>query len=271
MSARKNLAGMKFGRLTVIESAPNTVSPSGKIRTRWICKCDCGKDCIVKTDHLRAGLTRSCGCLSEENRRTCNKTHGMAGTRIYKEWNSMRGRCNNPNNKRYGIYGGRGIKVCEEWNNSFEAFQKWAMENGYTDELTIERIDVNGNYCPENCCWIPFSQQARNRRTSLRVIDKDGEEKLAMDIAERNGISMRIVSARIHGGWDINEALNTPLIPQTLKRSVEQISILTGEVIATYKSIGEASRAIGTDRSDISRCCSGGRNKAGGYAWRYAE
>lgn len=260
---------MKFGRLTVIEAAPNFVSPSGKIRTRWVCKCDCGNDCIVRTEHLRAGLTRSCGCLSEESRRTCNRTHGLTGTRIYYEWGGMKGRCNNPKDKRYGAYGGRGIKVCEEWNNSFEAFQKWAIENGYTDDLTIERIDVNGNYCPENCCWIPFSQQARNRRTSLRVIDKDGQEKLAMDIAKRNGIAMRNVCARIHRGWDMDEALNTPLIPQTLKRSVQQISLLTGEVISVYKSIGEASKASGAERSGISRCCSGERNKAGGYAWRY--
>ena len=195
----------------------------------------------------------------------------MTGTRIYYEWTGMKGRCNNPNYNGYHRYGGRGIKVCEEWNNSFEAFQKWAMNNGYTDELTIERIDVNGNYCPENCCWIPFNEQAKNRRTSLRVIDKDGKEKLAMDIAERNGIAMRNVCARIHDGWDINEALNTPLISQTLKRSVKQISLFTGEVIEVYKSIGEASRAIGVDRSSISRCCSGSRTKAGGYAWRYAE
>lgn len=272
MSARKNLTGMKFGRLTVIEPASNFVTPtSGKVRSRWLCKCDCGNTCIVKTDYLHAGRTRSCGCLSEENRRTCNKTHGLSGTRIYNEWNSMKGRCNNPKNKRYDTYGGRGIKVCKEWNNSFEVFQKWAMENGYTDELTIERIDVNGNYCPENCCWIPFNEQAKNRRTSLRVIDKDGKEKLAMDIAERNGIAMRNVCARIHDGWDINEALNTPLISQTLKRSVKQISLFTGEVIEVYKSIGEASRAIGVDRSSISRCCSGSRTKACGYAWRYAE
>lgn len=269
MSKRLDLVGVRFGRLVVIEREESAVSKSGKVRGRWLCQCDCGNECIVKTEHLRAGLTRSCGCYAREIR--SRKTHGLAGTRIYTEWISMKDRCNNPNNSRYYRYGARGIKVCEEWVNSFENFYKWATGNGYTDKLTIERKNVDGDYCPDNCCWIPFREQAINRSTSLKIVDTDGKEKLAMDIAERNGIDMNVVRARVYKGWDMNDALNTPLIQQTVRRPVEQISLLTGEVIAVYKSIGEASKSTGVDRSSISRCCSGERNKVGSYAWRYAE
>lgn len=267
-----NLIGKRFGRLVVLERAESVVNKSGKIRGRWLCKCDCGNTKIILTDSLTGGNTKSCGCYNLECIKNRAKKHGMAGKRIYVEWNSMKSRCFNKNNKSYTRYGGRGITVCDEWlgEHGFENFYEWAVNNGYRDNLTIERKNVNGDYCPENCCWIPANEQAKNRRQTLRIKDENGNERYAMDIAKENGIPMNVVIARKSKGWDLEKALNTPLIEQTLKKQVTQIDLLTGDEIHVYKSIGEASRETGVERSSISRCCSGERNKAGGYVWKYA-
>lgn len=257
--------------MVAVKRVDNYISKGGKIRARWLFKCDCGNEKEALYDDVAFGRTMSCGCLNAELRKARSTKHGCAGTRIYTEWASMKSRCYYTKNKAYQRYGGRGIKVCEEWRNSFEKFKEWALTNGYDDNLTIERKNVNGNYCPENCCWIPLSEQAKNRRTTLKTSDEEGNEVFAMDIAKENGIPMNIVVARLHNGWGMQEALNTPIIQQTVKRKVLQVSLSTGEIIAEYKSIGQASKAIGIDRSGISRCCLGQRNKAGGYGWRYAE
>lgn len=270
MSKAINITGERFGRLVAVRREENKVSQNGKIRSRWLCKCDCGNEKIVLLDDLKSGRTKSCGCLSDENRRRVNTKHGMTGTRIYAEWLSMKARCYNKETKSYSRYGGRGISVCKEWKDDFMAFHDWAVCNGYNDDLTIERKDVNGNYCPENCCWITAKEQARNRRTTLKIKDEKGNEKYAMDIAKENGIRMSVVIARKNRGWNLNDALNTPIIDQTIKRKVLQISIETGKIISEFESIGEAARKTNTDRSGISRCCLGERSKAGGYGWKYA-
>lgn len=265
-----DITGQRFGRLTAIKRMESIKTKGGKFRGRWLCKCDCGNKKIILLDDLRGGHTNSCGCLGDENRRNVNRIHGMTGTRIYSEWLSMKARCYNKDLDCYGRYGGRGIKVCSEWKDNFQAFYDWAMENGYKDNLTIERKDVNGDYCPENCEWITMKEQAKNRRTTLRVKDENGNEVYAMDVAKEKGISMHVVVARKRNGWSLEDALNTPLIEQTLKKKVLQISRETGNVIAEYRSIGEASRQTNTERSSISRCCLGQRNHAGGYFWKYS-
>ena len=157
----------RYGRLVVISLLPERSKKKG---ARWLCQCDCGNTTIATTDALHSKSKQSCGCLHKDSAKMIGKIytkHGMVGKRIYVEWNSMKSRCFNPNNKSYSRYGGRGITVCDEWKNDFEAFQKWALENGYTDELTIERKDVNKGYSPDNCCWITAQEQAKNRRTTL--------------------------------------------------------------------------------------------------------
>ena len=261
-----DLTGKKFGKLTVIKKADDYISPKGMHAPRWLCQCDCGKIKEIAQSSLNSGHAKSCGCSQYQGK----TKHGLYGTRLYHIWSNMKERCNSKNNKRYNAYGGRGITYCEQWND-FSEFSKWALENGYKDNLTIERKDVNGNYCPENCCWIPLSEQAKNRRPSLRLKDKNGVERLMIEVAEELGISAKTVRARHSAGWDLNLAVYTPLTMNTIKKRVLRIDLNSGEVLQEYESIGMASKDVGVDRSSISRCCSGKLKKSGGFQWRYAD
>ena len=157
-----DMIGKTCGRLTVIKRVPN----KGK-NARWGCICSCGEYVEVDGCHLRNGGVKSCGCILKESK--WNKTHGLSNSRIYEIWHGMKNRCDNGNKN----YGGRGITVCNEWKNSFDTFYEWALNNGYNETLTIDRIDVNGNYCPENCRWATITEQQNNKRTNV-IIEYNG-------------------------------------------------------------------------------------------------
>lgn len=164
-----DLSGQRFGRWLVIERGEPAISKSGKSEQRWLCKCDCGNELLVRQHSLCSGKSLSCGCLSREKASTINKTHGLShkSGRIYPLWNSIKYRCYCETSKDYPNYGGRGIKMCDEWKDDFQKFYDWAINNGYKNGLTIDRINVDGNYEPSNCRFITNAEQAKNKRDRL--------------------------------------------------------------------------------------------------------
>lgn len=184
----EDLTGQSFGRLTVLRQAANNRHG----QTRWFCRCACGNESTVNASNLRTGATRSCGCGEMSNR----KSHGMAGTPTYKTWGSMKQRCKNPNDTSYADYGGRGIDVCDRWLN-FENFLSDMGERpiGYS----LDRIDNNGNYCPENCRWATSAEQGSNRRTT-RYVMHNGERVTSAEYAKRIGVAKATIGKWLRGG-----------------------------------------------------------------------
>lgn len=198
----EDLTGRKFNKLYVKNRAPDYVSPKGKKVVMWECCCDCGKTITVASFKLKSGDTKSCGCFS----RSMATTHGLHDTRLYKIWCNMKSRCYNTSVIEYNDYGGRGITVCDEWLHDFQAFYDWAMSNGYRDDLTIDRIDVNGNYEPSNCRWVSMKVQSNNTRKN-HVLTYNGEAHTVSEWAEILHINKHTLSNRILRGWTVERAL----------------------------------------------------------------
>lgn len=198
-----DLTNQRFGKLLVIERKGS----DEKGQALWLCHCDCGTKKIIRGHDLKCG-TKSCGCSRRYN--TGLYQHGLSGTRLHNIWRSMKDRCFNTNNKSYSFYGGRGISICTEWLNDFVPFFEWSNNNGYSDELTLDRIDINGNYCPENCRWIDRTKQANNTRRNV-VITIDDETKTLSEWCKYLNLNYSSVQSRLHKGWELKLALTTPI------------------------------------------------------------
>lgn len=198
------MIGMHFGRLVVIEN----VTDVG--RSRFLCRCSCGNKKIVRMDHLRRGLVLSCGCFRKEITAERSTKHGMKNTRLYRCWRNMKTRCYNPNGAEFSLYGGRGITVCEEWQ-TFEPFYEWAMANGYRDDLSIDRIDNDGNYEPSNCKWSTQKEQALNRSTNIMITYNGITKHISEWDKDIGSAKSGRVRARLNAGWSTEKAVTTPV------------------------------------------------------------
>ena len=208
MSKLIDLTGRQFGRLTVVKRGAN----KGNV-TAWDCVCECGNKVCVAGTSLTRGITKSCGCYraAQCKDRPNAVKHGKKGTRPYVIWADMKQRCCDSKSVNFSNYGGRGITVCDEWLHDFKDFYDWAMSHGYRDDLTLDRIDVNGNYCPENCRWATKAEQDNNTRVNRRVT-YNGETHTIAEWAEITGIKYATLWRRICVlKWDIEKALSTPV------------------------------------------------------------
>ena len=171
-----DLSGKRFGKLMVIER----VGTDRNHRPTWKCICDCGTEKVIDGSSLRSGMTVSCGCYGKEQRLKSHITHRKTNTRLFNVWQNIKRRCYTKTNPSYKYYGERGISVCDEWLNSFDAFREWAYANGYDEtaqkgKCTIDRIDVNGNYEPSNCRWVSMAEQNKNTRRSKNAKSREAD------------------------------------------------------------------------------------------------
>lgn len=205
----KSYIGKKFGRLTVLALCPE-LKKAPYWKEYCVVRCDCGRLKIVFLDSILSNKTTSCGCYAKERASLVNTKHGYTITRprLYRIWENMRSRCNYTRNSSYKNYGGRGIKVYEQWSN-YELFRSWALANGYKDTLTLDRIDVNGDYCPKNCRWITIRQQQRNKSTN-HLLTLGGKTQCVVDWCEELNLNPNTLHKRLRMGWSVEKALLTP-------------------------------------------------------------
>ena len=202
-----NITGKRFGKLVAIK----TIGKNKNGGYMWQCKCDCGNEITASVGNLNNGHTKSCGCLRADRCKTNFTKHGLESTRLYDIWRDMRLRCYDERNISYNRYGGRGITICDEWKEDVKAFYDWAIKNGYNDGLTIERIDNDGNYSPENCRWATVKEQANNRRSNVLVTHK-GKTQTMKEWANEVGTPYKVVWARMQKlGWSVERALTDPV------------------------------------------------------------
>lgn len=212
-----DLTNKKFGKLTVLklqEKRPLTYKGGKRgFAYYWLCQCECGNKKIIRQDHIIKNGTLSCGCLQKQiAREKClqnNKTHELSHHKLYKIYYNIKSRCYNPKTQNYYLYGGRGIKMCKDWYKDFFSFYTWAINNDYKEDLTIDRIDVNKDYEPNNCRWIDIKTQANNRRNN-HYITCNNETHTIAEWAEKLKLKRGTLSARINNyNWSIEKALFT--------------------------------------------------------------
>lgn len=202
--------GCKFNKLTILGIAKN----GDYNRSRYICKCDCGKEAINYCTVIVRGVVKSCGCYRKENRII---KHGKSKTKLYQVWNGIIARCENPHSNRYEYYGGRGIKICKEWRSDFVTFHDWSMANGYKEGLSIDRINLNGDYEPNNCRWATNKMQANNTSRN-RYIEYNDEIKTVKEWSEFFGFNYKYFHEKLKKcDWDLGKLLEIDYFKEKLK------------------------------------------------------
>lgn len=194
MANRIDMTNKRFGRLVVIK--PDKKNRHGDLY--WLCKCDCGNIKSINGTKLRNGWTRSCGCLQKDWASEKFSSHKMSDSSLYRIWENMKTRCYNPKSNRFYRYGGRGIKVCDEWLD-FNNFVEWALSNGYEEGLSIERKNINQNYEPNNCCWIPLKNQTQNRSNTVWITYQNQTMCMA-EFSRIMKVSVNVIRNRIKKG-----------------------------------------------------------------------
>lgn len=214
-----DLTGQNFGLWKVIERAQDHIKPNKKKEVVWKCQCGCENKTIalVMGQNLRKGVSRSCGCAHKEIVRELFTKHGESDTRLYRIWQRLIDRCTNPNNPRYESYGGRGIEVCKEWEDSFEIFFDWSIVNGYQENLSIDRIDNNSGYRPMNCRWATDITQQNNKRNN-RYLSYNGEIHTVAEWSRILNINYKTLINRVCSGWSDEKCLSTPVMPRNKPR-----------------------------------------------------
>lgn len=200
----ENLAGMRFGRLKVLSISDRRKTPNGTQRVYWLCVCDCGETKEVQSAALRSGNTQSCGCFASELSSARSKTHGMCDSPEYQSWRGMVERCLNPNSTHYKDYGGRGIKIHQSMRSFDDFFSTMGLR---PDDYSLERKDLNGDYCPTNCVWLPQEDQQSNTSRSWRI-EIAGKTRTLKQSCEFLGIDYKRVCGRLRIGWEMWRALD---------------------------------------------------------------
>ena len=233
MPPASKLEGKKFGRLTVVKRHPENNKQN---KEQWECRCDCGNVSIVSTNSLSTGSIQSCGCLQRDNASEYNQTHGHSSSITYVSWQAMKKRCYNENNDKYSFYGGRGIRVCDEWLNSFETFLK-DMGERPSIEHSLERKEVNGNYEPGNCVWATRLEQMRNTRRN-RYYEYKGAIKTLSEWCVEYGIALTTMLHRLDVlKLSISQAIEFKKIEKTDVFTIDGISKTLEEWCSDHDSV----------------------------------
>ena len=222
MGKFQDLTGQRFGHLVVLERVESHRQPNGHLCTKWRCQRDCGNTTISGTRELKNGTASSCGCI--------RKKHGLRNHPLYNVWRGMKKRCCLPSSSSYGCYGGRGITICDEWKDNFWAFCVWSMDNGYKKGLTLDRIDNNRGYFPENCRWADIITQQNNRRSNV-CWEFNGEIHTVTEWSRILQIPSSTLWDRKQMGWSIERALTTP--PRKQKRPPKRDAPVSKNEVAT--------------------------------------
>lgn len=278
MAKRSNLkAGDKIGMLTILSEVEPNITPGGTKQRRFSCKCECGNTVVRYLSALTRKSDISCGCsytpLVEYTRKY---TDEQRNSFLYSTWSGIKQRCYDPNSSSYSRYGGRGIRMCDEWHYDYLKFYEWSLANGAAKHLTIDRIDNSGNYEPSNCRWVDDFTQANNKRNN-RVVEYNGQRKTIIEWARELGIGESTIRCRIDKyGYSIGEALGfekRKAVKQdrsNRRKPVLQYTV-DGDFIKEWPSVQEIHDTLGYSMRSIRLCVAGYYKTGNGYAWRYKD